>query len=508
MIKKVVLIEPRSPGFHVFSKFKLPRLGLPLLGALLERELGVEVKVYFQEISLDWEAVDDADLIGISTITPTAPVAYDIAARIKRVSDTPVVLGGPHVSFLPDEGLEKGADFVVRGEGEWTFVELVRHLSSGEGSLSGIMGLSYVDDGEHRHNPDRERVADLSSLPWPDLTLIEGFEKLKTIPVMTSRGCPYDCKFCSVTSMFGRRYRFREVDDVIAELEVLCERQPDRTVFFYDDNFTASPAHTKELLRKMKEKGIPARWMAQSRVDVVKDEELMQLMRDTNCKNLFIGVESVNPATLEEFRKSQTVDDIVRAVEIIHRYKITVHGMFVLGSDEDDRETIRETVRFARKCGIDTVQFLILTPLPGTETYDELCQQGRIFVDDWGKFSGHHVVFEPAKMSPFQLQKETGLKAMRKFYSIFQAWKLGLTFRFKKMAITIYAHHTINKWKSSNRYFVSELRHRYKAERHARKAEKARRKQLSLEHEALEEAAAAMPAGEHESREHEKVLGM
>jgi len=490
MIEKVVLIEPKSPGFHVFSKFKLPRLGLPLLGAILQKELGIQVKIYFQEITkIDWDVVLNSDLIGISTITPTAPIAYGLADQIKKSSDIPVVLGGPHVSFLPDEALEKGADYVVRGEGELTFVELIKHLSSGEGEFQDIAGLSFKDSDGFHHNPDRERIKDLSSLPWPDLSLIEGFEKLKIIPMMTSRGCPYDCKFCSVTSLFGRRYRFRDTDDVIAELEALTARSPKSSVFFYDDNFTASPAHTKELLRKMKERGLTPRWHAQARVDVVEDEELMQLMRDTNCIHLFLGVESINPATLEAYRKSQTVADIERAVDVIHKYKIKVHGMFVLGSDEDDKETIRETVRFARRSGIDTVQFLVLVPLPGTETYDELCEQGRIFVDDWGKFSGHHVVFEPAKMSPFQLQKESGLKAMRKFYSLFQCWKLGLTFRWKQMAIKIYAHHTINKWKSNNKYFVSELRHRYKAERQGHKAEKAHRKQECREREELEEVA-------------------
>ncbi|MBU1671956.1 MAG: B12-binding domain-containing radical SAM protein [Actinobacteria bacterium] len=485
-IRKVVLIEPRAPGFHVFSKFKLPRLGLPLLGAVLV-DKGIEVKIYVQEVAkIDWGEVATADLVGISTVTPTAPVAYDLIERIKASSDIPVVLGGPHVSFLADEALAAGADFVVRGEGEETFVELIEQLSAGEGELSDIEGLSYHDGDGFRHNPDRERVKDLTALPWPDLTLIEGFERFKVIPLQTSRGCPYDCKFCSVTSMFGRRYRFRDTDDVIAELEVLCERQPNRTVFFYDDNFTASPSHTKELLRKMKEKGLTQRWMAQARVEVVEDLELMELMRDTNCKNLFLGVESINPATLEAFRKSQTVDDIRRAVEVLHQYKIRVHGMFVLGSDEDDKQTIRDTVRFARKSGIDTVQFLVLTPLPGTETYDELCSEGRIFVDDWSKFSGHHVVYEPAKMSPFKLQKEIGLKAMRRFYSVFQCWKLGMSFRWKDMAISIYAHHTITRWKSMNRYYISELKHRYKAERQASKAEKAHRKQEQMDRERLE----------------------
>jgi radical SAM superfamily enzyme YgiQ (UPF0313 family) len=501
MIKKVVLIEPKAPGFHVFSKFKLPRLGLPLLGAVLEKEFGIEVKIFFQEISLDWKEVMEADLVGISTITTTAPVAFKFAQRIKETRDIPVVIGGPHVSFLPDEALEMGVDFVVRGEGEVTFVELIKYLTTGEPDLESIDGLSYMgEDGIH-HNPDRERVKDLTALPWPNLTLIDGFEKIKTIPVMTSRGCPYDCKFCSVTTMFGRRYRFREVDDVIAEVEALLERNPKQSVFFYDDNFTASPKHTKELLRKMKEKGLTPQWFAQARVDIVDDKELMELMRSTKCKYLFLGLESINPETLKSYRKSQTVADIEHAVKVIHEYGIRVHGMFVLGSDDDDKETILETVRFAKRCGIDTVQFLVLIPLPGTETYDELHAQDRIFVDDWAKYGGHHVVFRPARMTPFQLQKWSGLKAMRKFYSILTCWKYGLTFRWWDMAISIYAHHTIKKWKSVNKYFVSELRHRSKAERQGMKAEKARHKQDVQQREFLDRlggAALESPAGERE----------
>lgn len=476
-IKNIVLIEPKSPGFHVFSKFKLPRLGLPILGAVLERELGANVKIYFQECSkIDWSEVLAADMVGVSTITPTAPVAFDIVDRIKRESDVPVVIGGPHVSFLPEEALARGADYVVRGEGEITLVELIRCLEVG-GDLSAVEGVSYLDSGEVVSTPDRERIGDLSTLPWPRLSLIEGFEGRRIIPVMTSRGCPFDCKFCSVTTMFGRRYRFRDTDDVMAELEYLYERNPKAIFFFYDDNFTASPSHTKELLRRMKEKSITPRWTAQARVDVVKDDELMGLMQDTNCLFLYLGLESINPATLEAYRKSQTVGDIVQAVDSIHRHKIRVHGMFVLGSDEDDRDTIRDTVRFAKKTGIDTVQFLILTPIPGTETYDEMCAEGRIFVSDWSKFSGHHVVFRPKNMSPFQLQKEAAIRAMRKFYSLGQAWKLGMLFRFKDMAVKIYAHRTLVKWKSRNRYWLSELKHRYKAEKQAFKAERAHDKQ-------------------------------
>lgn len=464
MIVKVVLVEPVSPGFHVFSRYKLPRLGLPILGALMRRELGVTPRVYFEEVArLDWQEIEKADLVGISTITPTAPEAFALVKRIKKERDIPVVIGGPHVTFLPDEALEAGADYVVRGEGEWTFIELARHLNDGSPALSEIAGLSYRGEGgEHLHNPDRPRISDLTELPWPDLTLIEGFEKSKIIPLLTSRGCPFNCKFCSVTGMFGRRYRFRETGDILAELEVLYARNPRGLFFFYDDNFTAAPEHTKELLRGMKERGITPRWTAQARVDVVKDTELMQLMRETGCVFLYLGLESINPATLEAYRKAQTVEDIVEAVKVIHKYRIKVHGMFVLGSDEDDRATIRQTVRFAKKTGIDTVQFLILTPIPGTETYQELCRQDRIFVKDWAKFSGHHVVYYPAKMSPYQLQKEASLRAMLKFYSLWQGWKLGMMFHWKDMARTLYAHRMLTRWKARNREFLDWLKSGYK----------------------------------------------
>src|SRR5450759_2835603 len=273
-IKNVVLIEPKAPGFHVFSRYKLPRLGLPLLGAVLEQELGASVKIYFQECArIDWDEVASADLVGISTITPTAPVAYGLVERIKKVTDAPVVMGGAHVSFLADEAMEKGADFVVRGEGEKTLVELVRHLNGSP---------EYADISAN---------ADLSSLPWPKLSLIQGFDERTIIPVMTSRGCPFNCKFCTVTSMFGRKYRFRDTEDVIAELAELYEQYPKAVYFFYDDNFTAAPSHTKELLRRMKEKGITPRWTAQTRVDVVDDDELMQLMEETGCMFLYLGLE-------------------------------------------------------------------------------------------------------------------------------------------------------------------------------------------------------------------------
>ena len=456
---KITLIEPQAPGVHVYSKFKLPRLGLPLLGALLERELGIRPVIYFQELgSIDWKEVTESDLVGISTITTTAPEAYAILEKIKQRSNIPVVMGGPHVTFLPEEALGEGADFVVRGEGEYAFLELVSKLRGSERDFQNIPGLSYRNGDRFFHNPALPRLESLDDLPWPDLTLIKNFEKIRIVPVMTSRGCPFNCKFCSVTKMFGRRYRFRDTSDVLDELEALYKRNPRASFFFYDDNFTARPKRTKELLRGMIDRGISPRWTAQARVDVVKDKELLELMRESGCMFLYLGLESINPRTLESYRKEQTVQDIAEAVTVLHEYGIKVHGMFVLGSDEDDLKTIRETVRFARGLKIDTVQFLVLTPLPGTETYKELWEQGRILVEDWSKYSGHHVVFNPRNMTAYELQKEGSIRSMRRFYSLWQCWKLGLRFRWSDFAIYAYAHHAISRFRSVNRDFIKDLK--------------------------------------------------
>jgi len=459
---KVTLIEPRAPGVHIYSKFKLPRLGLPLLGALLERELGIRPKIYFQELgAIDWREVTESDLVGISTITTTAPAAYGILERIKQHSNIPVVMGGSHLTFLPKEGLAKGADFVIRGEAEYAFVELVRQLMQGSQDFESIPGLSYRKGGEYFHNQTVPRVESLDDLPWPDLTMIENFEKIRVLPIMTSRGCPYNCKFCSVTKMFGRRYRFRETEDVLDEIEMLHGLNPRASIFFYDDNFTAKPARTKQLLQGIIDRGIDVRWQAQARVDVVKDRELLALMKRSGCRFLFLGIESFNPLTLASYRKEQTVQDIADGVKALHEYDIKVHGMFVLGSDDDDVKSIRETVGFARGLKIDTVQFLILTPLPGTETYDELWQQGRILVEDWSKYSGHHVVFNPQNMTPYQLQKEASIKSMQRFYSIWQCWKLGFRFRWRDLAMYAYAHHGISRFASRNKDFLKDLKQKH-----------------------------------------------
>jgi anaerobic magnesium-protoporphyrin IX monomethyl ester cyclase len=199
-------------------------------------------------------------------------------------------------------------------------------------------------------------------------------------------------------------------------------------------------------------------WTAQSRLDVVKDKELLQLMHQSGCKVLYIGLESVNPKTLLEYNKLQVVEDMEEAIKTLHQYKIKVHGMFVLGGEQDDRDTVMQTVRAAIKWKIDTVQMVILTPLPGTPVYEKMVSENRITSFDWSQYDGHHVVYKPNKMSVWELQFGVMLKAMPKFYSLWQALKAAVKFKFKNFQFRIYGHWMLIKWKVHNSRYLDELR--------------------------------------------------
>lgn len=217
--------------------------------------------------------------------------------------------------------------------------------------------------------------------------------------------------------MFGRKYRFKSVEATIKELKHV-DSVSNASKFFVDDNFAANKEQTKELLRAMIAERITSRWSAQVRADIAKDKELLRLMADSGCDTVHIGFESVNPKTLEAYNKKQTVDEIVHCIKMMKDHRIEIHGMFVLGADTDTADTIKETMDFSMNLGIDTIQFLILTPAPGTPLFYEMKESGRLLHTDWSKYDGHHVVYKPALMAPQTLHIES-LKAMGRFYS----WK-------------------------------------------------------------------------------------
>ena len=415
---RITFIEPAAPGFHVYSFVKQLRLGLPLLGAMLT-ERGHEVKIYAETLSeVDWDDVLSSDFVGISTTTSTAIRAYRYAQRC-RDAGLPVVMGGPHVTFLADEAMDF-CDYVVRNEAEETLMELVDHLQ-GKGALEDILGLTYRDrEGHVLHNPDRPLLSSLNEVPWPDMDLVVNGDKIMPTPILASRGCPFDCEFCSVVLMFGRRVRTVEPIEVVNYIK----RTGSKKLFFYDDNFFISKRRGKELLREMIKAGLDAHFFAQIRVDSVCkngqiDQELLDLLWQAGCRIVYLGLESINPETLKEYHKESSVEDMRGGLDALAKRGIKTHGMFVFGADSDTPEALLKTADFAVEYGLNSVQFLALTPLPGTRQTAQFRAEGRIFTNNWSLYDGHHVVFWPKQMTPFELQ-EVLLAAHKRFYSAWQ----------------------------------------------------------------------------------------
>jgi len=453
---KAVFIEPKPPNPHIFSLYALPRLGSVLLATLL-KEAGWEVTVFVEEVrDVDFDKVYQADLVGISTITSTAARAYAMAEEI-RESGVPVVLGGPHVTFLPEEAL-KHADMVVRGEGEVPILAMADYIA-GRAGLESVPGLSYRKGKEIFHNPPPEPV-EVQDLPSPDLSLVHGYFDRGShfsgvIPVQTARGCPFECNFCSVTAMFGRRLRRRDPLSIVTELEKYGSQAS--RIFFYDDNFTADKKYARQICSSIIEADLDLKWSAQVRLEVARDPLLLEIMHRAGCRTLFIGFESVNPAALAEGGKSQSVSEMAGAVRTIRRAGIDVHGMFIFGFDADKPEDIEATVDFARRASITTAQFLILTPFPGTGLYERFEKEGRILSWDWSLYDGHHVVFAPQSYDPVKLQK-CQLKAHDRFYSWPRSLRKVAEFRFALAGIYAYARRNNISWKRQNRNYLNDLK--------------------------------------------------
>ncbi len=451
---KIALIEPRSPDYHVYSGVVIPRLGLPLLGTILKNK-GHEVRVYNESLSditphQAWD-IFKSDVVGISMTTSTAPRGYAMA-KLLKLRGIPVMFGGSHVTFLPDEAINYG-DYVVRGEAEEALPVLIDVLENG-GDLSVVPNLVYRHNGGVFHTGKKPLCQGLDELPIPDLTLIENHEDMRIIPALTTRGCPHRCTFCSVSEMFGLKYRMASVDRMLEEAKLWKGKK----VFFCDDNFTAVPRRAKELMDKMLTKGyVPKQWSAQVRADAWQDHELMELMRRTNCSRVYVGYESIDQAVLDDYNKRQTVADVKASIAGFHRYNIPIHGMFMFGDDNEGLDTFERTCGFAVDNNIDTVQFLVLTPVPGTKLFKEMDEAGRIISYDWSLYDGHHVVFEPKQMTPFELQLGM-IRANRQFYSARSALRSLFNFRFSTAMLRYWGKKILRGWHDSNCGFIDRMR--------------------------------------------------
>jgi radical SAM superfamily enzyme YgiQ (UPF0313 family) len=399
--KRILFIEPAGAVSNIFSRFmSIPLLG-PVYLATIAKKAGYDVSIFNENIA--GRPVSDAelleiDLLCVSCITATVERGKRIAGQYRSVRSAAhlrsrVIVGGIHASMLPKD-VEAHFDQVVIGEAETILPDLL------EGSIK-----DTVVQGE--------RLTDLDSLPFPDYSLIRDWGKKRRLrPVMTSRGCPFDCNFCSVTKMFGNIYRSQSPQRVLSEIMQL----PKGTVFFVDDNFAVDMDRSTEILDRMIAAGFRNKWTAQVRTNVTHKPAFVAKMKKAGCKVVYVGFESINPQTLKDMNKAQTVEDIRRSIRVFHDSGIHVHGMFILGSDSDTKDMFTTTARFSRETSLDFVQYSVLTPLPGTGIFDKLAQEGRLLHRDWSYYDGLHVTFAPLRMTAQELQNGM-LECFNDFYS-------------------------------------------------------------------------------------------
>lgn len=470
MKRLMLFIEPSGGRLNIFSQFTLPRLGSFILAGLVNRRPAWSGRVFVegrQKFDLQsWvEKHGRPEVVGISTITATVQRGYAIAGEC-RARGIPVVLGGPHVTFLPEEALEH-APLVVRGEGEAAMNALLDvweegYTDASDTRYAAVPNLSWKKgNGIIQHNPVGPWVTDLDALPVPDFSLADGTADCviggqKTVMVQTSRGCPFDCSFCSVTGMFGRKFRYRSVESIIEELRQYD--RPNHFVFFCDDNFTASKERARTLLNAMLCAGFRFRWSTQVRTDLARDPELVKLMRRAGCHTVFIGFESVSPQSLTEMKKSQTLEDIRNAIRVVRDAGIHIHGMFVFGFETDNWDTVEATVRFARQMELTSVQLLILTPLPGSELYRRLSAEGRITSFDWDRYDTHHVVYQPTAFTPFELQCAQ-VYGHSRLYSLSENLLKLATGKWIAASLSFYARKVNRDWQRANQPYLHELAH-------------------------------------------------
>ena len=394
---KVLLINPPYP----FEESPTPPFGLMSLAAYI-REKGVEVKIedyiiipYSIERVRRTIAEFKPDIIGATGVTMNIKSALSILRDFRNEAPhSVIVMGGPHVTFDAESILHDHAhvDYIVRGEGEITFHELIRALEQGK-DADVIAGLSFRKDGRLVHNEIRNFIEDINILPYPARDLVE-LNKYRAlgfpINMITSRGCPHKCIFCVGSKMVGRRVRYYDVKRVVDEFELLSKMGFSQ-INIVDDLFTSHKNRCIEICREINRRGIRHQWTAFARVDTVS-KDLLDAMKEAGCTMLCFGIESGNQEILDTVKKKITLEKCEEAVRLCNEAGIAAMASYILGLPGETADTIKATMDFAKKL-TPHYGYHILAPFPGTEVRDMRENYGiRVLTDDWDRYDANQCV--------------------------------------------------------------------------------------------------------------------
>jgi radical SAM superfamily enzyme YgiQ (UPF0313 family) len=382
---KILLIMPdgKINKISLFShslSFREAPLTLTHLAALTPESIDADYTLIDGSLGTSIPYDINFDLVGISLMTGTSTEGYGIADRFRKLG-VPVVLGGIHVTLLPEEA-QQHADCIVRGFAETSWPGLLHDLKKGS------LKSEYY-----------EEVEDLSVLPFPRRDLQKTLSYMIPNTVMITRGCRGSCDFCSVPAAnYG--FKKRPVKDVIEEIRRISTKK----IAISDVHLTDDVNYAKELFTAM----IPLKkeWGALASTRVASDPELLELMQKSGCKYLLLGFESVNSFSLERINKGfNRVGEYRVVIDTLHRYGITIQGCFIFGFDEDGPEVFQDTIDTINDLGIDIPRYALFTPYPGTEAYKRMERNGQLLHKDWSYYDTQHVVIRPKNLTPLQLDK-------------------------------------------------------------------------------------------------------
>ena len=428
---KVLLLQPNYDS-HVIH----PPLGLGYLAAFLEKQ-GHDAALF--DGTLEKASVSDfvqaaqnyqPDLIGFSVLTRGHHQARKIIKALKKkFKKIPVMVGGTQITALPREALlDLGADFAIVGEGELTAAELAAMLVSGRKNFAQIKGLAYrTAGGQARINSRRELIPDLDSLPFPAWRLmppakyriapiLEPAKALPIAPIMTSRGCPYNCSFCASNVTWRRRIRFRGPENVLAEIKMLKEDFGVKEIHFSDDNFTMDIKRAEKICELLIKEKINLPWQCPNGVRIDRlTRPLLRKMKKAGCYAVGLGIESGNQRILKQVNKQLDLRLVPAVLKNLKKVGIESYGFFILGLPGDTRETIEETINFALRQPFDRAWFNIFTPYPGSPAFNRWRGKRSLKTINWEAHDCSTAVAAASDLQPAEIE---GLQrqALRRFY--------------------------------------------------------------------------------------------
>jgi radical SAM superfamily enzyme YgiQ (UPF0313 family) len=440
---KVVLINPDSPLRQSNEKFKrfvapVPPLGISYIAAVLENN-GIEVIVFDQVASnmsneelIDKIRRESPQLVGISCLTPAMNTVNELVEQIRAFPQhIPVVLGNTHATIFCEDLLKRNlADIIVLGEGEESMLEVALAIQN-KSSMEGIRGISFVRNGTIHHGAPREYLKDLDEFPYPAWHLfnLRDYERAPMlclddgliVPIQASRGCFYQCIFCSQDKIF-KKFRYRKVNRVVDEIDFFYRRYGITRFVFIDANFPFSKDYGLQFCDEFIKRGLhkKIKWLTETRVDYV-DLELLKRMKEAGLYLIMYGFEVGNQKILDSIRKGTTLQQARQAMQDTRKAGIYTLGLFMLGMPGETVRTCEETIRFAKELGCDVAKFNIAIPLPGSRFFEEYKETVKnkdpekfTSWDDWSSVSGN-LLYMPEGMTEIDL-KNLQRKAMFQFY--------------------------------------------------------------------------------------------